>query len=120
MTALLLLALAALPAGGPVNFGREVDDAVAVVECRKTSSNDEIIVCGRRQRNRYAVTDPEAPFDPSGDAQSVMRERSSWVQEGDSGTLSCSAVGPGGWTGCLVQRSKRQREQHAWQASREW
>ena len=116
----LLLAFAALTAGDQVNYGHEVDDAVAIAECRKRSSNDEIIVCGRRTRNRYAVTDPEAPFDPSGDVPSVMRERRSWVQEGDAGTLSCSAVGPGGWTGCMVQRSIRQREQHAWKPSRDW
>ena len=115
-----LLALAALIAADGVDYSREVDDAVAVAECRKPAGKDEIVVCGRRQRNRFAVTDPEAPFDPSGDTPSVMRERMSWIQEGDTGTQSCSAVGPGGWTGCMVQRSKRQREQHAWQSSREW
>jgi hypothetical protein len=106
-----LLALLALSAGDRLDYGREVGDAVAIAECRKPSSENEIIVCGQRTRNRYAVTDPEAPFDPSGDTPSVMRERSSWVQEGDSGTQSCSAVGPGGWT---VQQWKRQREQRAW------
>ena len=115
-----LLALVALSAADRVDYGREVGEAVAIAECGKPSSDDEIIVCGQRERNRYAVTDPEAPFDPSGDTSSVMRERSSWVQEGDSGTQSCSAVGPGGWTGCMVQRSKRQREQHAWKRSRDW
>lgn len=108
-----LLALVAL-AADRVDYGGEVGDAVAIAECRKPSSENEIIVCGQRQRNRYAVTDPEAPFDPSGDTPSVMRERQSWAQEGDAGTQSCSPVGPGGWTGCMIQQWKRQREQRAW------
>lgn len=117
MSNLLLLALLALSAE---DYARKVGDAVAISECRKRGDDDEIIVCGQRTRNRYAVTDPEAPFDPSGDVPSVMRERRSWVQEGDSGTMSCSAVGAGGWTGCMVQRAIRQREQHAWRPAKEW
>src|SRR3989337_1475649 len=104
-----LRALFALSAGDSADYGQEVGDAVAIAECRKPSSDNEIIVCGRRQRHRYAVTDPEAPFDPSGDTPSVMRERMSWIEEGDTGTQSCSPVGPGGWTGCMVKEWKRQR-----------
>lgn len=113
MSNLLLLALGALISGDQINYGGAVGDAVAISECRKSSTNDEIIVCGQRERNRYAITDPNAPFDPEGDVPSVMRERQSWVQEGDTGTLSCSPVGPGGWTGCMVKQWKRQREQRA-------
>ena len=43
-----------------------------------------------------------------------MRERQAWAEEGDSGIGSCSAVGPGGWTGCAVQAWKRERDQTQW------
>jgi len=109
-----LLASVATTSGDRIDYPREVGETVAIAECRKKSSDDEIVVCGQRERNRYAVTDPQAPFDPDGDMPSVMRERRAWVEEGDVGTLSCSPVGPGGWTGCMVKQWIRDREQHAW------
>jgi hypothetical protein len=115
MSHVFLLALAAVTSGDRIDYPEVVGDTVAISECRKKSRNDDIVVCGKRERNRYAVTDPQAPYDPDGDTPSVMRERQSWVQEGDVGTLSCSPVGPGGWTGCMVKQWVRDREQHAWQ-----
>jgi hypothetical protein len=41
----------------------------------------------------------------------VLRERMSWIDEGDTGPGSCGAVGPGGWTGCMVKDWKRKRQQ---------
>lgn len=86
---------------------------VARQECRLRDGTDEVVVCGRRDsQRRYKVTDPAAPFDPSGPVDSVARERSRWAEEGDLGIQSCSAVGPGGWTGCAVKGWKRARQQH--------
>ena len=45
---------------------------------------------------------------------SVMNERVGWAAEGDIGTQSCSAVGPGGWTGCILKRQKQNRDQTQW------
>ena len=53
-------------------------------------------------------------FDPAGDVKSVMNERVGWAAEGDAGTQSCSAVGPGGWTGCMVKGWKVERDQTQW------
>jgi hypothetical protein len=76
---------------------------------------DEILVCGNRRPNeKYRMPGHDGPFDPEGDMQSVMRERQAWVEEGDAGIQSCGAVGPSGWTGCMVRDWKRQRDQTQW------
>ncbi|WP_162888154.1 hypothetical protein [Sphingomonas mesophila] len=80
--------------------------------CR-SEDPDEVLVCADRRRSPYRLPERKQ-FDPSGTTMSVMRERQSWAEEGDSGIGSCSAVGPGGWTGCMVKDWKRQRDQTAW------
>lgn len=107
---MLMLLLAA--ADGP-DLAGAASREVARQECRQPGEADEVVVCGRRETlKRYQVTDPEAPFDPNGPVDSVARERSRWVDQGDTGTGSCSAVGPGGWTGCKLKEWKRARQQH--------
>ncbi len=105
---LLVLLLAPDPAA---DASREV----ARQEC-KAVDKDEIIVCAdRNQRSRFRLPDRRNdPFDPFGDTNSVMNERVGWAAEGDAGTQSCSAVGPGGWTGCMVKTWKESRDQTQW------
>ena len=81
-------------------------------DCR-SADPDEVMVCARRERSPYRLPERKQ-FDPAGDMQSVMRERQAWAEEGDAGIGSCSAVGPGGWTGCMVRDWKRQRDQTQW------
>ena len=88
---------------------------VARGEC-ETVDKDEIIVCAdRNRRSPFRLPDTSNdPFDPFGETKSVMNERVGWAAEGDTGTQSCSAVGPGGWTGCMVKGWKQQRDQTQW------
>jgi hypothetical protein len=68
------------------------------------STDDEVVVCARKpEGERYRI--PER-FRPSGPRQS----REAWANKatqfetmGATGINSCSAVGPGGQTGCLQQ-----------------
>ena len=108
MASLLILTMMLAP-----DLPAEAIRAVAVGECRAVD-RDEIIVCGSRKRDeRYRLPDrSDAPFDPAGEMKSVMNERVGWAAEGDSGTQSCSAVGPGGWTGCMVKKLEIEREQY--------
>jgi hypothetical protein len=110
MAALLFIAMMLAP-----DFSSEASRAVAVGEC-KAIDPKEIIVCGSRKRDeRFRLPDQSnAPFDPAGEMKSVMNERVGWTAEGDSGTGSCSAVGPGGWTGCMVKSWKQSRDQTQW------
>lgn len=68
------------------------------------------------ESQRYRI--PET-LRPSGTPQ----QRESWARKskvlttvGDTGTGSCSAVGPGGHTGCLIQSIKQARTQTRQQA----
>ncbi|MEO7601884.1 MAG: hypothetical protein ABIS39_01270 [Sphingomicrobium sp.] len=81
------------------------------------STDDDIVVCTRRpEEERYRL----APnLRPSGTRQ----ERSSWANRaqdlksvGSTGIGSCSAVGPGGSSGCLIQdidRAMRETDEAA-------
>ena len=80
------------------------------------STDDEIVVCARKpEGERYRI--PER-LRQGGSLQS----RQAWAAKaktletvGRTGTMSCSAVGPGGWTGCadnlISQAFKERREQ---------
>jgi hypothetical protein len=79
------------------------------------STDDDIVVCTRRpEEERYRI----APnLRPSGTRQ----QRQSWANRaydlnsvGATGIGSCTAVGPGGSTGCLIQdidRAMRETEE---------
>lgn len=75
------------------------------------SSDDEVVICKRLPESmRYRM--PEA-YRPTG----TFQERQSWSNKakalttvGNTGIGSCSAVGPGGYTGCLTQEIQQARQ----------
>lgn len=76
------------------------------------STDDQVVICRRLPESmRYRM--PEA-YRPSGTKQ----QRESWANKvktlstaGASGIGSCSAVGPGGSTGCLIKEIEQARQQ---------
>jgi hypothetical protein len=76
------------------------------------SSDSQVYVCTRRpEAERYRL-----PKDQQ--LQGTRQERRSWANKaralnsvGKTGTGSCSAVGPGGHTGCLVEEIKQARRE---------
>jgi hypothetical protein len=66
-----------------------------------TSKGDEITVCARKpESERYRI--PEGLRDhPSAQNEAWTNRVSSYERVGSTGTQSCSAVGAGGWTGCM-------------------
>ena len=117
MPFLLLAAVAAQP-----DPASEASREVARQHCVAVDK-DEILVCGRRRPDeRFRLPERNGPFDPMGERQSVMRERISWTEEGDTGIQSCGAVGPASFTGCTVRAWKRERDQSQWgkNATRRW
>jgi len=105
-----------LIAAKPMPMEEAVAESIDAIECKQRPARDEILVCGSRKRDeRFRMPDRSAlPFDPAGEMKSVMNERVGWAAEGDAGTQSCSAVGPGGWTGCMVKSWKQERDQTQW------
>jgi hypothetical protein len=110
------LTSAAAPVAAPDDkvdaYLAEATKKFSVLPKCKPSRGREIVVCGdRSESERYRLPNQQQGFDPAGSVDSVSRERHRLIEEGDSGIGSCSASGPGGWTGCFHQRRKRQCQQ---------
>ena len=84
------------------------------------STESQIVVCKRYpESERYRLN-------PSQRTSGTRQERTSWVRKsqalrtvGATGTGSCSAVGPGGFTGCLTQEIKQARRETREQAQQD-
>ena len=100
----LAAGFAALPAPALAQQARTSEIIVYGTDPCPRSTDDEVVVCARKpEGERYRI--PER-FRVSGSRQS----RQSWAANaksfetvGATGINSCSAVGPGGHTGCLQQ-----------------
>jgi hypothetical protein len=116
--AVLVTAEAAIfPVTALAQSGRTAEIIVYGTDPCPRSTDDDIVVCTRRpEEERYRL----APnLRPSGTRQ----QRSSWANRaqdlknvGSTGIGSCSAVGPGGSSGCLIQeidRAMRETEEAA-------
>ena len=82
------------------------------------STDSEVVVC-RRVDERYRYRLPDS-YRPSGDRQ----QRQAWASTarsiervGRTGIMSCSPVGPAGYTGCLDQMIKASKDEVAEEAS---
>jgi hypothetical protein len=95
--------------------------AVASAPC-PTGVTNEVTVCGRRGEDEpYRL--PEQFRDPGfrtdGAHDSVSRERHKLLDVGSAGTGSCSKVGGGGWTGCMVNDWRAQEQQRGFRSPAE-
>jgi hypothetical protein len=119
-----LLLLWAAPAPADAQSAYQAPPIVPTLDqpCPKTEEN--IVVCGRRDRPRspYRLPEPPPRFDAGEGTASVSRERHGLYEQGATGIHSCSTVGPGGWTGCTFRKWKEGYEQwggkHAWERKR--
>ena len=82
------------------------------------STDSEVVVC-RRVDERYRYRLPDS-YRPSGDRQ----QRQAWASKarsiervGRTGIMSCSPVGPAGYTGCLDQMIKASKDEVAEEAA---
>ena len=84
------------------------------------STESAVYVCNRRpETERYRL-----PKDQQ--LQGTRQQRESWARQsqalttvGNTGTGSCSAVGPGGFTGCLTKEIKNNRAESNEQSSQD-
>jgi hypothetical protein len=81
------------------------------------STDDAVVVCARRpESERYRIPEQYRPSGPPQAGQSWSAKAKVLETVGDTGTYSCSPVGPGGYTGCLTQVVRQAREQRQQQA----
>jgi hypothetical protein len=97
--------LAALPTPAAA---QQVEVAVFGTDPCPRASESQIVICKHYpESERYRLA-------PSQNPQGTRQQRQSWSRQaralstvGSTGTGSCSAVGPGGFTGCLNQEIKQ-------------
>jgi hypothetical protein len=81
------------------------------------STDDQVVVCARKpEAERYRIPEKLRPSGPRQTRNSWANRAKAFEIVGNTGTFSCSPVGPGGYTGCLTQvisQARREREQEA-------
>ena len=79
------------------------------------STDDNVVVCARRpETERYRIPERFRGGGPRQPRESWAERAKTLETVGDTGTLSCSAVGPGGHTGCLqklIDQARRERKE---------
>lgn len=79
------------------------------------ASNGAIIVCRHRpEAERYRLPQNQRSDGPRQVTESWANKAQDLQTTGRTGPMSCSAVGPGGFTGCLIQeidRAKRESKE---------
>lgn len=74
------------------------------------STDSEVVVCARKpETERYRIPERYRDAGPRQTRQSWAQKAKSFEYVGRTGIQSCSAVGPGGYTGCLqnmIDRAK--------------
>ena len=116
-TAALAAGLAALPVPAVAQQGNIAEIVVYGTDPCPRSTDDQVVVCARRpEAERYRI--PEKLRESGNRQQTQAWAAKSKVLEtvGNTGTNSCSTVGPGGFTGCLTQVINEARTQRRQQA----
>lgn len=103
--ALLAAALSPLPA---VAQSRQAEVAVFGTDPCPRSTDDEIVVCKRYpESERFRLAPQQRPSGPRQVRESWAKRSQEWKTIGNTGIGSCSAVGPAGSDGCLIQEINR-------------
>jgi len=95
---------AALPEVAPAQY---VDGALVIYgndKCPTNKDGQEIVVCSRRpESERYRIPKELRSGGKFAESESWTKRSQSTLSAGRTGIGSCSAVGPGGFTGCAAQ-----------------
>jgi hypothetical protein len=103
-TAALAGGLAALPTPALAQQGNVAEIVVYGNDPCPRSTADQVVVCARRpEAERYRIPEKLRPSGTRQQSQSWARNAQALETVGNTGTNSCSPVGPGGYTGCLIK-----------------
>ncbi|HET9813798.1 MAG TPA: hypothetical protein VFP57_09105 [Sphingomicrobium sp.] len=116
-TAAAAAAFAALPSPAAAQSGNIAEIVVYGNDPCPRSTDDQVVICARRpESERYRIPEKLRESGPPQSGQSWANKAKVLETVGDTGTFSCSPVGPGGYTGCLTQVIRQAREQRRQQA----
>jgi len=111
----LAAGLAALPAPALAQQDRVNEIIVYGNDPCPRSTDDEVVVCARKpEGDRYRIPERFRSGGSRQSRQSWARNAKSFETVGATGINSCSAVGPGGFTGCLqkiIDQAREERQQ---------
>ncbi|HET9811979.1 MAG TPA: hypothetical protein VFP53_09865 [Sphingomicrobium sp.] len=116
--------LAFAPAAAQAQSASDVKIAEIIVygndPCPRSTA-DEVVVCARKpEADRYRIPERYRPSGTRQQRQSWAERAKSFEYVGRTGIQSCSAVGPGGSTGCLanmIERAKAEAREAETQAA---
>lgn len=106
------LGLVALPSGAVAQSDNPGAITVFGTDPCPRATDDQVVICRRLPESmRYRL--PEAyRSDPNDPTNRPWANKARELKDlGATGTDSCSAVGPGGFTGCLTQQIKQARRE---------
>ena len=104
--------LAAIPAPAEAQAGNIAEIIVYGNDPCPRSTDDQVVVCARRpEAERYRIPEKLRPSGTRQQTQAWANKARALETVGNTGTNSCSPVGPGGFTGCLTQVIKQAREE---------
>jgi hypothetical protein len=116
-TAAAAAAFSALPSPAAAQYGNIAEIVVYGNDPCPRSTDDQVVICARRpESERYRIPEKLRESGPPQSGQSWANKAKVLETVGDTGTFSCSPVGPGGYTGCLTQVIRQAREQRRQQA----
>jgi hypothetical protein len=113
-TAAIAGGLAALPGPALAQASDRVSEIIVYGNdpCPR-STDDEVVVCARKpESERYRIPERLRTGGPRQSREAWANRARSIETVGNTGINSCSPVGPGGHTGCLVQvinQARRER-----------
>jgi hypothetical protein len=112
-TAALASGLAALPAPAAAQASDKISEIIVYGSdpCPR-STDDDIVVCARKpESERYRIPEKLRTGGPRQTREAWANRARALETVGATGINSCSPVGPGGFTGCLVQVVKQARQE---------
>jgi len=105
--------LAAIPAPAEAQAGNAIAEIIVYGNdpCPR-STEDQVVVCARRpEAERYRIPEKLRPSGTRQQTQAWANKAKVLETVGNTGTNSCSPVGPGGFTGCLTQVIKEAKQE---------
>jgi hypothetical protein len=103
--------LVAFPAPAAAQSGNQLEVLVYGNDPCPRSTESQIVVCRHLpESQRYRLPSSQNPQGTRQQRQSWAKKSQQLMSAGNTGTMQCSPVGPGGYTGCLTQEINRAKQ----------